>query len=289
MKLTRRDFVKTTVVAGAAAGAGGLAASGCGNDVEPPPVLRLPVVSGNKVQVAVAMYPNLVRKGGAVTIKLDPLPPNAPTDKLLLIHYDDRRYVATSAICPHAGCPLGYSAHDQLIECPCHGSRFRAVADPNDMTTCPGQVVHLPARGDLSAWLVQVDVGPSGDETVTIDLDTFLCNSLPPVTGGQVTLGLDQFTMLGMVGGWIKGRPAGLADKLIIIRLDDQTVVALSDICTHMQCDVECRGMQGDLFCPCHGSTYNPRTGAVTGGPAPRALKQYATTFDGQTVVVRVS
>jgi thiosulfate dehydrogenase [quinone] large subunit len=33
-------------------------------------------------------------------------------------------FVAFDAVCPHAGCTVGYSAADSLIVCPCHGSEF---------------------------------------------------------------------------------------------------------------------------------------------------------------------
>jgi Rieske Fe-S protein len=29
----------------------------------------------------------------------------------------------------------------------------------------------------------------------------------------------------------------------------------------------------GQIICPCHGGTFDPRTGAVTGGPPPSGLQ----------------
>jgi thiosulfate dehydrogenase [quinone] large subunit len=56
----------------------------------------------------------------------------------------------------------------------------------------------------------------------------------------------------------------------IIIRGSDGKLTALSAICTHAGCTV---GYQnGQIACPCHGATYDPASGQVTGGPAPRAL-----------------
>jgi thiosulfate dehydrogenase [quinone] large subunit len=56
----------------------------------------------------------------------------------------------------------------------------------------------------------------------------------------------------------------------IIIRQTDGSLNAFSAICTHAGCTV---GYQnGEIVCPCHGATYNPQTGAVTGGPAPQGL-----------------
>lgn len=56
----------------------------------------------------------------------------------------------------------------------------------------------------------------------------------------------------------------------IIIRQSDGTLSAFSAICTHAGCTVGYQG--GQIICPCHGATYDARTGAVTGGPAPTAL-----------------
>ena len=33
-------------------------------------------------------------------------------------------FLAYNAICPHAGCTVGYSQGSNLIVCPCHGSIF---------------------------------------------------------------------------------------------------------------------------------------------------------------------
>ena len=44
------------------------------------------------------------------------------------------QYVAYDAVCPHAGCTVGYSPAAKLIVCPCHGSEFEpstgAVVSP---------------------------------------------------------------------------------------------------------------------------------------------------------------
>jgi Rieske Fe-S protein len=43
-----------------------------------------------------------------------------------------------------------------------------------------------------------------------------------------------------------------------------------------MGCTVAPKG--GEFDCPCHGSTYNAKTGAVLGGPAPSPLPKIAVT-----------
>ena len=35
-------------------------------------------------------------------------------------------FVAFDAVCPHAGCTVGYDPVAKVIMCPCHGSQFNA-------------------------------------------------------------------------------------------------------------------------------------------------------------------
>lgn len=48
---------------------------------------------------------------------------------------------------------------------------------------------------------------------------------------------------------------------------------AFSATCTHQPCTVGFNGSQ--IQCPCHGGTFNPSNGAVTGGPPPTKLPEY--------------
>jgi thiosulfate dehydrogenase (quinone) large subunit len=74
--------------------------------------------------------------GGAATFT-DP----ATGDPGLVLQLTKGQFVAYDAVCPHAGCTVGYSAGARLIVCPCHGSEF-------DPTT--GAVVSPPAPRGLA-------------------------------------------------------------------------------------------------------------------------------------------
>jgi thiosulfate dehydrogenase [quinone] large subunit len=52
----------------------------------------------------------------------------------------------------------------------------------------------------------------------------------------------------------------------IVVRESNGTFAAHSAICTHAGCTVQYSG--GQLLCPCHGSIFDARTGAVLQGPA---------------------
>ncbi len=69
-------------------------------------------------------------------------------DPGLVLQLAKGHFVAYNAICPHAGCTVGYSSAAHLIVCPCHGSEF----DPNT-----GAVVNPPASHGLSSIQVAVD------------------------------------------------------------------------------------------------------------------------------------
>ncbi len=58
----------------------------------------------------------------------------------------------------------------------------------------------------------------------------------------------------------------------IVIRQADGSLTAFSAVCTHAGCTVGFQG--GEILCPCHGATYDPQTGAATGGPTTQGLAQ---------------
>lgn len=49
---------------------------------------------------------------------------------------------------------------------------------------------------------------------------------------------------------------------------------AFSSICTHAGCTVNFTGSQ--IYCPCHAGYFSAANGAVTGGPPPSKLQEYA-------------
>jgi thiosulfate dehydrogenase [quinone] large subunit len=69
-------------------------------------------------------------------------------DPGLVLQLAKGRFVVYDAICPHAGCTVGYSSAANLIVCPCHGSEF----DPST-----GAVVSPPAPHGLSSIQLAVD------------------------------------------------------------------------------------------------------------------------------------
>ena len=71
--------------------------------------------------------------------------------------------------------------------------------------------------------------------------------------------------------------------RSVAVFRDDEGVFAISTVCTHLGCIVK-PGTSG-FGCPCHGSEY-AKDGAVTKGPAPKALPWLKVTKNGSGFVV---
>jgi nitrite reductase/ring-hydroxylating ferredoxin subunit len=64
----------------------------------------------------------------------------------------------------------------------------------------------------------------------------------------------------------------GPEDRCLLIRPDEQTLVAFSQLCTHLSCAVVPRLDEGVLHCPCHEGYFDLYTGRNIAGPPPRPL-----------------
>jgi Rieske Fe-S protein len=60
---------------------------------------------------------------------------------------------------------------------------------------------------------------------------------------------------------------------------------AFSAVCTHMGCIVN-QINDGTIDCPCHGSMYSIKTGAVVGGPAPKPLPAKQIKVSGDNIIL---
>ena len=73
-----------------------------------------------------------------------------------------------------------------------------------------------------------------------------------------------------------------------VVKKANGEVKALSNICTHMQCDVHWAPELNNFLCPCHGGLYDI-DGNNVGGPPPQPLAQWVhrlrTDAQGRTVL----
>jgi cytochrome b6-f complex iron-sulfur subunit len=286
MKVSRREFVRGGIATGAAV-ASGLIVIGCGNDVQPAPLVKLPVGDDGRIEVLTARYPDLTPVGGALTLQLTN-PAAGDPEAVLLVHRgapgDDPEYVAMNSSCPHASCPLGYSQKDQLVECPCHGSRFHPVPVLNEGGSCEIQVQHAPAFQGPKPFLIEISGG-----SVFVNVRASACGKPPPkLVGGKLILPFTDFPALATPGGSvIFDRVEGYPNPIIVIRKDSTTVAALDAMCTHTGCTVEYASKNMDLECPCHGSTFD-LNGNVTMGPALTNVKKFTAVLDATDVTVTI-
>ena len=64
---------------------------------------------------------------------------------------------------------------------------------------------------------------------------------------------------------------------------------AIGNICTHASCKLSEGTLNGEkVRCPCHGSTFDIRTGAVLKGPAKNSEPSFKLRIDGDQILVSI-
>ena len=74
------------------------------------------------------------------------------------------------------------------------------------------------------------------------------------------------------VGGSATFTDPASGDPALVIQQTADDFVAFDAICPHAGCTVAYQTSAKIIACPCHGSEFNPRTGAVLNGPATSSL-----------------
>jgi len=75
------------------------------------------------------------------------------------------------------------------------------------------------------------------------------------------------------------------SDTIMVVRVSDTQVVAVSAICTHSGCENLYTASAMRFDCPCHGSQFS-LTGSVLRGPARQPLRAYTATLTGTTITI---
>ncbi len=83
--------------------------------------------------------------------------------------------------------------------------------------------------------------------------------------------------------GWYTGSGQALVH---LTKGDDDALVALSSVCTHLGCSVSWDAKGESFHCPCHGGAYDA-SGRVTAGPPPRPLDRLETRWEEGVLFVR--
>jgi thiosulfate dehydrogenase [quinone] large subunit len=61
----------------------------------------------------------------------------ASGDPSIVLHPRAGKFLAFDAVCPHAGCTVGYDPNAQVLLCPCHGSQFSASTGAVEVGPAP--------------------------------------------------------------------------------------------------------------------------------------------------------
>ena len=88
------------------------------------------------------------------------------------------------------------------------------------------------------------------------------------------------------VGGSASFQDPATGDPSLVIQPTAGDFLAFDAVCPHAGCVVQYFPPQGIFVCPCHGSQFNSRSGAVEQGPAARGLTPIAVTDAGGELYV---
>lgn len=76
--------------------------------------------------------------------------------------------------------------------------------------------------------------------------------------------------------------------EIAVVNLGGQ-FFAVSDICSHAHCNLSDGDIEGEqIWCPCHGSEFNVKTGAVKSGPAQEDIASYSVRVEGNDILVEI-
>ena len=90
-----------------------------------------------------------------------------------------------------------------------------------------------------------------------------------------------------VAAGAMKGFKAG--DKGVLVSNIDGKFYAIGDKCTHRGCSLSKGRLEGEVVtCPCHGSRFNVKTGAVVRGPAGEPEPAFPVIVEGDGIWVEM-
>lgn len=105
------------------------------------------ILTGQFLSPNVLLEPSLRFKAGLVEI----YPPDSITldkeQKVFIVRAKEGYFYAFSAVCTHLGCIANWKSEDDIIACPCHGSKFDKE----------GRVIDGPAPRPLTRFAIMVD------------------------------------------------------------------------------------------------------------------------------------
>ncbi|MFQ5431946.1 MAG: ubiquinol-cytochrome c reductase iron-sulfur subunit [Nitrospinota bacterium] len=107
-----------------------------------------------------------------------------------------------------------------------------------------------------------------------------------PVSQGKKALKIETFRLSAMELPVGEARFFKFKRKVaVLIRKNEQQVIAMSAVCTHLGCIVKFSESDWLLKCPCHGAIFD-LNGKVLAGPAPLPLELYGAVIENNEIIV---
>ncbi len=101
----------------------------------------------------------------------------------------------------------------------------------------------------------------------------------------KIALALDKAKPVKDNGGSIKLKVKD--QPLLLVRDKEGGIHAIDPTCTHKKCQIDYSSDTGNLHCKCHKSAYS-LDGKVLGGPAPKPLKIFKASLDGERIIIEL-
>jgi len=139
-EVSRRNVVFATIGVGVLAACG---TSSTTNPTQPAPGNSVPAVGPTAGGGASLAATSQVPVQGGVVVQ------DSQGNPIVVVQPAAGQYLAYSAVCPHAGCPVSQVQQNQIL-CPCHGSVFSST---------DGSVLGGPAPSGLTPITVHVANG----------------------------------------------------------------------------------------------------------------------------------
>lgn len=73
----------------------------------------------------------------------------------------------------------------------------------------------------------------------------------------------------------------------LFIHSPDGSMHAFNATCSHLGCTVQYQQAKNNIYCACHGGTYDPASGAVVAGPPPEGLHKLIASVEAGEIVIR--
>jgi cytochrome b6-f complex iron-sulfur subunit len=126
--LTRRRFVGAGAVLGLI---------GCGPNASKMTTTVVPAPVDNMIEIEFGKVTELATPGGMVLVR-----PIGSRKPFIVMRLEGTNFRVLSSKCTHLGCTVHWDNEEQLLRCPCHGSRF----------SDDGKVVRGPAKQALAQY-----------------------------------------------------------------------------------------------------------------------------------------